>query len=162
MLAQPKQRGRRGAVPAALAPVIGVDPNSGGEITLREGRFGPYVTDGTTNASLRKGDDPQSLTLGRSIELLADRRGAAPVAKKTPVKRAAAKKVPPSRAPVKKATSGSTKKATAVAKKATAKSAAAKSAVQKSTAKKAAPSATAPATAPAVASAIAPAAAVVG
>jgi DNA topoisomerase-1 len=46
------------------------------EITLKSGRFGPYVTDGETNASLRKGDDVDELTLDRAIELLAERRAA--------------------------------------------------------------------------------------
>ena len=45
---------------------------------LREGRFGPYVTDGTTNASLRKGDDLETITIERAAELLAERRAAGP------------------------------------------------------------------------------------
>ncbi len=45
-----------------------------GQITVREGRFGPYVTDGETNASLRKGDDVETISLDRAAELLADRR----------------------------------------------------------------------------------------
>ena len=58
LFAQPKPRGR--AARAAAAPPLrelGEDPASGKPIVLREGRFGPYVTDGETNASLRKGDD---------------------------------------------------------------------------------------------------------
>ena len=43
-----------------------------------EGRFGPYVTDGETNASLRKGDDPETVTLDRALELLAERRAKGP------------------------------------------------------------------------------------
>ena len=97
LYAAPRQR--RGQARAAVAPLreIGVDPASGGAITLREGRFGPYVTDGTTNASLRKGDDPATVTLERAAELLADRRAAGP-----PVKRAA-KRAPAKKAPAKKA-----------------------------------------------------------
>jgi DNA topoisomerase I len=49
---------------------------------LREGRFGPYVTDGETNASLRKGDVPESITLQRAIELLAERRASGPAPKR--------------------------------------------------------------------------------
>ena len=45
---------------------------------LKEGRFGPYVTDGETNASLRKGDDPETVTLDRAVELLAERRAKGP------------------------------------------------------------------------------------
>jgi DNA topoisomerase I len=75
LLRQPKQRGRRGGG-ASAKPVreIGPDPETGKPITLREGRFGPYVTDGETNASLRKTDDPESLTLERAVELLVERR----------------------------------------------------------------------------------------
>jgi DNA topoisomerase-1 len=79
LFAQPKPRGR--AARAAAAPPlreIGEDPASGKPIVLREGRFGPYVTDGETNASLRKGDAGDSITLQRAAELLAERRAAAP------------------------------------------------------------------------------------
>ncbi len=79
LLAQPKPRGR--AARAAAAPPLkelGDDTASGKPIVLREGRFGPYVTDGETNASLRKGDTIESITPQRAIELLAERRAAAP------------------------------------------------------------------------------------
>ena len=72
-LAQPRQRrGQR----AATKPLreLGADPVGGREIVLKDGRFGPYVTDGETNASLRKGDDPETVTLDRAVELLAERR----------------------------------------------------------------------------------------
>jgi DNA topoisomerase-1 len=49
---------------------------------IKDGRFGPYVTDGETNASLRSGDDPEEITLDRAIELLADRRARGPAKKK--------------------------------------------------------------------------------
>jgi DNA topoisomerase-1 len=83
LFAQPKPRGRA-ARAAAVPPLreIGEDSASGKQIVLRDGRFGPYVTDGETNASLRKGDAPESITLQRAIELLAERRAAAPVAKR--------------------------------------------------------------------------------
>jgi DNA topoisomerase-1 len=77
LLAQPRQRrGQR----AAAAPLreLGTDPVGGKEIVLKEGRFGPYVTDGETNASLRKGDDPETVTLDRALELLAERRAKGP------------------------------------------------------------------------------------
>ena len=76
LLAQPKTRSRR-AAPAALK-TLGQDPTTGKDVTVREGRFGPYVTDGETNASLRKGDDPESITIERAAELLADRRSRGP------------------------------------------------------------------------------------
>ena len=66
---------------------LGDDPVSKKPIVLKEGRFGPYVTDGETNASLRQGDDPETLTVDRAIELLADRRARGPAKKKTPSRR---------------------------------------------------------------------------
>jgi len=79
LFAQPKPRGR--AARAASAPPLrelGDDTATGKPVVLRDGRFGPYVTDGETNASLRKGDTADSITLQRAIELLAERRAAAP------------------------------------------------------------------------------------
>jgi DNA topoisomerase I len=76
---QPKPRGR--AARAAAAPPLrelGTDSATGKPIVVREGRWGPYVTDAETNASLRKGDVVESITLQRAIELLAERRSAAP------------------------------------------------------------------------------------
>jgi DNA topoisomerase-1 len=110
LLAQPKARGRRAAEAAPPLREIGVDPASGKPIVLREGRFGPYVTDGETNASLRKGDSVDEVTLERSAELLADRRARGPVKRiprkapaKAPAKKTAAKKTPAKKAPAKKA-----------------------------------------------------------
>ena len=83
LFAQPKQRG--GAARGAAAPPLrelGDDTASGKPIVLREGRFGPYVTDGETNASLRKGDVPETITPQRAIELLAERRAAGPAPKR--------------------------------------------------------------------------------
>ncbi len=83
LFAQPKPRGR--AARAAAAPPLrelGDDTASGKPIVLREGRFGPYVTDGETNASLRKGDTIESISPQRAIELLAERRAAAPAPKR--------------------------------------------------------------------------------
>ena len=74
LLAQPpRRRGRRGAARGPLKE-LGTDPASGRAIVLRDGRFGPYVTDGETNASLRRGDSADSVTLERASELLAERR----------------------------------------------------------------------------------------
>jgi len=72
---RPKTRGRRGTSTAALR-TLGPDPSNGREISLRSGRYGPYVTDGETNASLRDGDEPETVTLERAAELLAERRAA--------------------------------------------------------------------------------------
>jgi DNA topoisomerase-1 len=85
VLAQPKRR--RGAR-AAAAPLkeLGADPGSSRAVVVKSGRFGPYVTDGETNASLRAGDDPEGITLERALELLAERRAKGP-AKKRPARR---------------------------------------------------------------------------
>ena len=122
LYAQPKQR--RGAASAPPLKELGDDPVSGRPVVLKEGRFGPYVTDGETNASLRRDDDPETIDPARAFELLADRRARGPVkrtakkaAKKAPAKKAAAKKAAPKKAAPKKA-----------AKKAPAKKAAAKKA----------------------------------
>ncbi|WP_024441729.1 type I DNA topoisomerase [Mycobacterium sp. UM_WGJ] len=101
--AEPKRRGRQAAATAALRE-LGADPASGKPMVIKDGRFGPYVTDGETNASLRKGDEVATITDERAAELLADRRARGPAkkaakktarkapAKKSPAKKAAAKK----------------------------------------------------------------------
>src|SRR5829696_875150 len=76
VLAQPKERRRGGA--AEPIRTLGPDPGSEKPITLRSGRFGPYVTDGETNASLRRSDDPETVSLERAVELLAERRAKGP------------------------------------------------------------------------------------
>jgi DNA topoisomerase I len=135
LLDQPKPRGR--AARAAAAPPLkelGPDSVSGKPIVLREGRFGPYVTDGETNASLRKGDTIEEITPQRAIELLADRRAAAPAPKRKPGTRSAASaKTPtartaPARAGTKTAAKSGTRVKTATAKTATAKTATKKAA----------------------------------
>jgi DNA topoisomerase-1 len=79
LFAQPKARGRRtGAAAAPPLRELGADPASGKPMVIKEGRWGPYVTDGETNASLRKGDAVESVTPQRGAELLAERRTAAP------------------------------------------------------------------------------------
>jgi DNA topoisomerase-1 len=75
LFSRPRTRGNRQA--SQPLAEIGTDPVSGTTITVKEGRFGPYVTDGTVNASLRRGDAIESLTLERAAELLADRRARA-------------------------------------------------------------------------------------
>jgi DNA topoisomerase I len=76
LFAQPKQRGRRTEAPPLRE--LGTDPASGKPMVIKDGRFGPYVTDGESNASLRKGDDVATITDARASELLADRRASAP------------------------------------------------------------------------------------
>jgi DNA topoisomerase I len=95
--AQPKARGRA----AAAAPLkeLGKDPVSGNPVVVKAGRFGEYVTDGEYNATLRKDDSVEEVTLERAAELLAERRAKGPAkkaskrgAKKAPAKKATAKK----------------------------------------------------------------------
>jgi DNA topoisomerase-1 len=107
LFAQPKQR--RGRTAAAPLRELGTDPSTNLPVVVKEGRFGPYVTDGTTNASLRKGDTVEAIEMDRASELLAERRAAGPSTRK---KKAAKKKAPA--------------KKKAAAKKTTAKKAAAK------------------------------------
>ncbi|MDR1808057.1 MAG: type I DNA topoisomerase [Propionibacteriaceae bacterium] len=77
IFAVPKVRGR--TPPTALRE-LGADPVSGGQVVVRAGRFGPYVTDGLHNATLRKGDAPETITLDRAAELLAEKRAKPPTA----------------------------------------------------------------------------------
>ncbi|RDI28035.1 DNA topoisomerase I [Rhodococcus sp. AG1013] len=105
--AEPKRRGRQASAAAPLRE-LGNDSATGKPMVIKDGRFGPYVTDGETNASLRKGDEVESITDERASELLADRRARGPVkkkaaAKKAPAKKAAAKKTAAKKAPAKKA-----------------------------------------------------------
>jgi len=81
LLAQPRQRRGRAAAKPPLKE-FGADPASGKPIVLKEGRFGPYVTDGETNASLRRDDDPDTVTRERAVELLAERRALGPAKKR--------------------------------------------------------------------------------
>ncbi|MEA3020201.1 MAG: topoisomerase, partial [Actinomycetota bacterium] len=103
LLAEPKQYGRRGAPKPPLRE-LGDDGVSGRPMVLKEGRFGPYVTDGETNASLRAGDTVEEITPERAMELLQIRREAGPAKKKAPAKKAPAKKAAAKKkAPAKKA-----------------------------------------------------------
>ncbi|MBI1376638.1 MAG: type I DNA topoisomerase [Frankiales bacterium] len=112
LFAQPKQR--RGQAAPKPGVVVGVDPSTGREVQLKEGRFGPYVTDGETNASLRRADDPETISIERASDLLAERRAKEPAPKKRAAGKTAAKRTT-KKAPAKKA-----------AKKAPAKKAASK------------------------------------
>ncbi|MFR9752601.1 type I DNA topoisomerase [Nocardia sp. 004] len=127
--AEPKRRGRQASAAAPLRE-LGTDSATGKPMVIKDGRFGPYVTDGETNATLRKGDEIESITPERAMELLADRRARGPVkkaAKKTAAKKAPAKKTAAKKAPAKKA----------AAKKTAEKAAAKKTAAKKTTAEKA-------------------------
>ncbi len=92
--AQPKQRGRAAAKPPLKE--LGTDPVSERPVVVKDGRFGPYVTDGETNATLRRDNDVETITPERGYELLAEKRAKGPVKKKTakkaPAKKSTAKK----------------------------------------------------------------------
>ena len=83
-LAEPKRRGRRAA--AAALREVGEEPGTGKKVEVRDGRYGPYVTDGEYNASLKAGDTVEAITLDRAIELLQARRERGP-AKKSQAKK---------------------------------------------------------------------------
>lgn len=74
LLSEPKKYGRQAQRQAKVLRNIGVDPETDKAIELKDGRYGPYVTDGETNASVPKGDDAQSVTLEQALELLQKRR----------------------------------------------------------------------------------------
>jgi len=94
---QPKQRGARAAVPPLAE--FGEDPVSGKKIVVKEGRFGPYITDGITNITVPRGTDVGELTREAAVELLADKRERGPVKRtaKTPAKKPAAKRKAPAK-----------------------------------------------------------------
>jgi DNA topoisomerase I len=118
-LREPKRRGRA----AATAPLreLGEDPETKKQVVVKDGRFGPYVTDGDTNATLRKDDDPDVVTLLRASELLAEKRAKGPAPKKRTAK---------------KTTKKTSAKKTAAKKTAAKKTAAKKTAAKKTAAKK--------------------------
>ncbi|MFD5903637.1 type I DNA topoisomerase [Streptomyces microflavus] len=123
--AQPKQRGRAAAKPPLKE--LGTDPVSGSPVVVKDGRFGAYVTDGETNATLRTDDSVEDITPERGYELLAEKRAKGPAKKKT------AKKAPAKKATAKKTAA---KKTTATKTTAAKKTAAKKTTATKSTAAK--------------------------
>jgi DNA topoisomerase-1 len=95
---QPKQRGRRTAAATPPLRELGTDSATKKPMVIKDGRFGPYVTDGETNASLRKGDSVEQITDERASELLAERRAKAPAPKKkAPARKPPARKKAPAK-----------------------------------------------------------------
>ena len=111
-LAEPKG-GRGQRTPAEPLALLGAHPETGVEVKVLNGRFGPYITDGSVNANVPKGTDPKAVTLEQAVELLAERAARAPAKgrKKPAAKKASTKKAPAKKAPAKKPASG--KKASA-------------------------------------------------
>ncbi|WP_428962486.1 type I DNA topoisomerase [Micromonospora fluostatini] len=137
LLAAPKTRQRRAAAPPLRE--MGVDPATEKPLVIKDGRFGPYVTDGETNVSLRRGQTPEALTIEEAAEMLAEKRAKGPAPKKKAVKKAAAKKTTVAKKTT-AAKSTTTKTTTAKVTGATAGKATPTKAAKKATpAKKAAP-----------------------
>ncbi|MEZ7788142.1 type I DNA topoisomerase [Actinomyces naeslundii] len=114
IFAQPKRRRGQAAARGPLRE-LGEDPATGKPVVIKDGRFGPYFTDGETNVTLRRGDDPATVTPERAFELLAEKRAKGPAkkrttrkttAKKTTAKKTTAKKATAKKAVAKTATSG--------------------------------------------------------
>ncbi|WP_213451532.1 type I DNA topoisomerase [Rhizomonospora bruguierae] len=127
LLAAPKTRGRRAAAPPLRE--LGPDPETEKPMVIKEGRFGPYVTDGETNASLRRGQSVEQLTAEEAARMLADKRAAGPSPRKKAAKKAAPKKAAEQGAePAKKAAKKAAVKKATAAKKAPGKAAAPKKA----------------------------------
>ncbi|MCT6871657.1 MAG: type I DNA topoisomerase [Bartonella sp.] len=96
---QAKGGSRRTATPKAIA-TLGDHPD-GGAVTVRDGRYGPYVNWGKINATLPKGKDPASVTLEEALELIAAKSSAPKKGRKTTVKKTATKKAPAKKAKTK-------------------------------------------------------------
>jgi DNA topoisomerase-1 len=90
---------------------LGGHPDSGAPVRVLDGRYGPYVTDGTTNASVPRGTDPETLTLDQGVELLRERAARTPATKRTTKK--TAKKRPAKKAAKKTTAKKAVKKSTA-------------------------------------------------
>jgi DNA topoisomerase-1 len=131
LLAAPKTRGRRVAAPPLRD--LGPDPLTELPMVIKDGRFGPYITDGEVNVSLRRGQSPESMTVEQASEMLAEKRAKGPAAPR----KKAAKKAAPTKAA--KATKAAAKATKATTKKTAVKKAVAKTATKKATAKKASP-----------------------
>jgi DNA topoisomerase-1 len=89
--AQPKY-GARGA--SSALKEFDADPTSGKPIKLKDGRFGPYVTDGETNATIPRGEDAMEITFERAVQLIADKRAKGPAPKRTATRRTTTPKAP--------------------------------------------------------------------
>jgi DNA topoisomerase-1 len=118
IFAQPKQR--RGRVAKPPIAELGPHPGSGAQVRVLDGRFGPYITDGTTNATVPRGVQPEAVTLTDAVDLLAERAARGP-AKKAPTKKAATKRAPAKKTAAKKQPTKQAPAKKTAAKKASAK-----------------------------------------
>ncbi|WP_031466469.1 type I DNA topoisomerase [Sciscionella sediminilitoris] len=115
--AEPKRRGRQAAAKPPLKE-LGEDPATGKPMVVKDGRFGPYVTDGEYNASLRRSDTVEDFTAERAAELLAEKRAKGPA----PKKRSTAKKSTTTKSSTSKSGTGKSTASKSTAAKSTAKS----------------------------------------
>ena len=120
IFAQPKRRRGQAAARGPLRE-LGQDPATEKPVVIKDGRFGPYITDGQTNVTVPRSEDPATISAERAFELLADKRAKGPAKKRT-TRKTTAKKATTKKTTTKKA--ATTKKATA--KTATSKAAASK------------------------------------
>ena len=120
IFAQPKRRRGQAAARGPLRE-LGQDPATDKPVVIKDGRFGPYITDGQTNVTVPRSEDPATISAERAFELLADKRAKGPAKKRT-TRKTTAKKATTKKTTTKKA--ATTKKATA--KTATSKAAASK------------------------------------
>ena len=128
LFSQPKRR-RGAAAPKGPLRELGTDPNSGLPVVIKDGRFGPYFTDGKTNVTLRRDDDPATVTPELAYERLAEKRAKGP-AKKTAAKKTTTKKTA-TKTTAKKATTKKTTAKAATSKTSTSKASAAKASADK-------------------------------
>jgi DNA topoisomerase len=128
LFSQPKRR-RGAAAPKGPLRELGTDPNSGLPVVIKDGRFGPYFTDGKTNVTLRRDDDPATVTPELAYERLAEKRAKGP-AKKTAAKKTTTKKAA-TKTTAKKATTKKTTAKAATSKTSTSKVSAAKTSAAK-------------------------------
>ena len=111
LFAQPKRRRGQSAARGPLRE-LGEDPATGKPVVIKDGRFGPYFTDGEINVTLRRGDDPATVTPERAFELLAEKRAKGPTKKRT-TRKTAAKKTTTKKTAAKTATKTTTRKTAA-------------------------------------------------
>ena len=121
IFAQPKRRRGQAAARGPLRE-LGQDPATEKPVVIKDGRFGPYITDGQTNVTVPRSEDPATISAERAFELLADKRAKGPAKKRTTRKTTAKKAT---------TTKKTTTKKTATAKTATAKTATSKAAASK-------------------------------
>ena len=114
IFAQPKRRRGQAAARGPLRE-LGQDPATDKPVVIKDGRFGPYITDGQTNVTVPRSEDPATISAERAFELLADKRAKGPAKKRT-TKKTTAKKATTKKATTKKTTAKTTSSKAAASK----------------------------------------------